>query len=38
MLEAALIAYSGKNRELTDAEPQVLVQELELKPNVQALS
>jgi len=38
VLEAALIAYTGKNRELTDDELQALVNELQLKPNVQALN
>ncbi|MBN1995622.1 MAG: quinate 5-dehydrogenase [Anaerolineae bacterium] len=38
MLEAALIAYAGKGRELNNAELQALVKELELKPNVQELN
>ncbi|MDM8520503.1 hypothetical protein QUF64_10680 [Anaerolineales bacterium HSG6] len=38
MLEAALIAYSGKNQELTDTELQTLVKELDLKPTVQKLN
>ena len=38
VLEAALIAYSGKKRELTDDELQSLVNELGLKPSVQALN
>ena len=38
VLEAALIAYAGKNRPLTDAELTALVTELDLKPTVQALN
>jgi hypothetical protein len=38
VLEAALIAYTGKDRELTDAEILALVDELNLKPNVQELN
>jgi hypothetical protein len=38
VLEAALIAYADKGRELTDAELSVLVEELNLKPNVQELN
>jgi hypothetical protein len=38
VLEAALIAYSGKGRELTDAELSALVRELGLKPDVQCLN
>jgi len=38
VLEAALIAYSGKGRELTDAELSALVKELNLKPHVQELN
>jgi hypothetical protein len=38
VLEAALIAYTGKDRELTDAEILALVDELKLKPNVQELN
>ncbi len=38
VLEAALIAYAGKDRELTDDELQALVKDLDLKPNVQALN
>jgi hypothetical protein len=38
VLEAALIAYTGKGRELTDAEILALVDELNLKPNVQELN
>lgn len=38
VLEAALIAYSGKGRTLTDAELAALVRALNLKPNVQALN
>ncbi len=38
VLEAALIAYSGKGRELTDAELISLARELDLKPQVQQLN
>ncbi len=38
VLEAALIAYAGQGRELTDAELHSLVKELDLKPNVQELN
>ncbi|MBE7552167.1 MAG: quinate 5-dehydrogenase [Anaerolineales bacterium] len=38
VLEAALIAYSGKGRPLTDAELAALVKALDLKPAVQALN
>ena len=38
VLEAALIAYSGKGRELTDAELLALIKELELKPQVHELN
>jgi len=38
VLEAALIAYAGQGRPLTDAELAALVTELELKPTVQALN
>ena len=38
VLEAALIAYSGKGRELTDAELTDLIKGLDLKPQVQALN
>ena len=38
VLEAALIAYSDKKRELSDAELRALVKELDLKPTVQALN
>jgi hypothetical protein len=34
MLEAALTAYSGKNRPLSDTELNLLIDELELKPTV----
>lgn len=38
VLEAALIAYSGKGRELTDAELSALIKDLNLKPHVQELN
>jgi hypothetical protein len=38
VLEAALIAYAGKGRELTDTELSDLTQELNLKPDVQTLN
>ena len=38
MMEAALTAYAGKGRALTDAELNVLIDELELNPNVIELS
>lgn len=38
VLEAALIAYSGKGRTLTDAELVALVRDLDLKPDIQALN
>lgn len=38
VLEAALIAYAGKGRLLTDAELSSLVKELKLKPDVQILN
>ncbi len=38
VLEAALIAYAGKGRVLTDAELSALVTELKLKPDVQILN
>jgi len=38
VLEAALIAYAGKGRALTDDELCALVQELDLKPTVQPLN
>jgi hypothetical protein len=38
VLEAALIAYSGKGHPLTDAELAALVKALDLKPHVQALN
>jgi len=38
VLEAALIAYAGKGRALTDAELSELVKELKLKPDVQILN
>lgn len=38
VLEAALIAYAGKGRALTDAELMTLVEALNLKPTVQELN
>jgi hypothetical protein len=38
VLEAALIAYAGQGRELTDAELSALIDELKLQPNVQKLN
>jgi hypothetical protein len=38
VLEAALIAYAGKGRPLTDAELADLVNELALEPSVQSLN
>ncbi|MDM8527610.1 hypothetical protein QUF58_05290 [Anaerolineales bacterium HSG24] len=38
VLEAALMAYTEKKRELTDSELQTLVKELDLKPTVQKLN
>ena len=38
MMEAALTAYAGKGRVLTDAELNALVDELELRPSVQRLN
>ena len=38
VLEAALIAYAGKGRVLTDAELTALVDELGLGPTVQTLN
>jgi hypothetical protein len=38
VLEAALIAYSGKGRELTDSELSALIKELNLRPGVQELN
>ena len=38
VLEAALIAYAGKDRPLTDAELRRLISSLNLKPNVQQLN
>lgn len=37
LLEAALIAYAGQGRPLTDAELLALIEELEITPNVQQL-
>lgn len=38
MLEAALIAYAGQGRELTDDELLALVNDLDLQPTIQALN
>ena len=38
MLEAALIAVSGKNRPLTDAELQAMIDKIDLKPQLQILN
>ncbi|HEX9924623.1 MAG TPA: quinate 5-dehydrogenase, partial [Anaerolineae bacterium] len=38
VLEAALIAYAGQGRPLTDAELTDLVKKLDLRPTVQALN
>lgn len=38
MMEAALTAYAGKGRTLSDAELNVLIDELDLRPNVQRLN
>ena len=38
MLEAALTAYAGKGRPLTDAELNELIDELDLRPSVQQLN
>ncbi|MFQ5575463.1 MAG: quinate 5-dehydrogenase [Anaerolineae bacterium] len=38
MMEAALTAYAGKGRPLTDAELNALIDELRLKPSVQQLN
>ena len=38
VIEAALTAYAGKGRPLTDAELTTLIRELELKPTVQRLN
>jgi hypothetical protein len=38
MMEAALTAYAGKGRPLTAAELGVLIDELDLRPNVEVLS
>ncbi len=38
MMEAALVAYAGKGRVLTDDEINALVDELNLRPNVQRLN
>jgi hypothetical protein len=38
MTEAALTAYAGKGRSLTDAELNALIDELDLRPSVQQLN
>jgi hypothetical protein len=38
MMEAALTAYAGKGRILTDLELNQLIDELELRPTVQSLN
>lgn len=38
LMEAALTAYAGKNRPLTDAELNALIDELDLRPHVQRLN
>ena len=38
MMEAALTAYAGKGRTLTDLELNRLIDELELRPTVQSLN
>jgi hypothetical protein len=38
MMEAALTAYAGKGRPLTDAELNALIDELDLRPSVQELN
>ena len=38
MMEAALTAYAGKSRPLSDDELNALIDELELRPNVQRLN
>jgi len=38
VLEAALMAYTNSNRELTDAELLALIQELKLRPQLQSLN
>jgi len=38
MMEAALTAYAGKGRPLTDAELNSLIDELDLRPSVQSLN
>ena len=38
VIEAALTAYAGKDRPLSDAELTALIQELDLKPSVQCLN
>jgi hypothetical protein len=38
MMEAALTAYAGKGRPLSDAELNALIDELDLRPSVQRLS
>jgi len=38
LMEAALTAYAGKSRPLTDAELNALIDELDLRPSVQRLN
>jgi hypothetical protein len=38
MMEAALTAYAGQGRPLTDAELNGLIDELELRPSIQQLN
>jgi hypothetical protein len=38
MMEAVLTAYSGKNRQLSEAELEALVEEIELQPYVEELN
>jgi hypothetical protein len=38
LLEAALTAYAGKGRPLSDAELNALIDELDLRPSVQRLN
>lgn len=38
MMEAALTAYAGKNRQLSDSALNLLIDELDLRPNVEVLN